>query len=196
MILYHVDRSGHLATGMKIDLVKNFEKLVPEYYFECLSSHGVHYYLGDFKSKDDTLEAVFEYERRLHYSDKFSRLTSFYASDAASVLKGIEKRKLDEVFYKIYEIEVSDDCYQKYVMNLVRGWNMESTIYYAKCYWENKKDEIFKSDEEPFYEYLVKLPVVIGKEVTKKELELIVSVKQNEDLMDSHFYCQRDYKKI
>lgn len=58
MILYHVDRSGHLATGMKIDLVKNFEKLVPEYYFEGLSSHGVHYYLGDFKSKDDTLEAV------------------------------------------------------------------------------------------------------------------------------------------
>lgn len=33
MILYHVDRSGHLVTGMKIDLVKNFEKLVPEYYF-------------------------------------------------------------------------------------------------------------------------------------------------------------------
>ena len=191
MILYHVDRSGHLATGMKIDLVKNFEKLVPEYYFECLSSHGVHYYLGDFKSKDDTLEAVFEYERRLHYSDKFSRLTSFYASDAASVLKGIEKRKLDEVFYKIYEIEVSDDCYQKYVMNLVRGWNMESTIYYAKCYWENKKDEIFKADEEPFYEYLVKLPVVISKEVTKKELELIVSVKQNENLMDSHFLLSK-----
>lgn len=177
MILYHVDRSGHLATGMKIDLVKNFEKLVPEYYFEGLSSHGVHYYLGDFKSKDDTLEAIFEYERRLHYSDRFSRLTSFYASDAASVLKGIEKRKMDEVFYKIYEIDVSDDCYQKYVMNLVRGWNIESTIYYAKCYWENKKDEIFKTDEEPVYEYLVKLPVVIGKEVTKKELELIVSVK-------------------
>lgn len=58
MILYHVDRSGHLATGMKIDLVKNFEKLVPEYYFEGLSSHGVQYYLRDFKSKDDTLEAV------------------------------------------------------------------------------------------------------------------------------------------
>lgn len=33
MILYLVDRSGHLVTGMKIDLVKNFEKLVPEYYF-------------------------------------------------------------------------------------------------------------------------------------------------------------------
>ena len=33
MILYLVDRSGHLATGMKIDLVKNFEKVVPEYYF-------------------------------------------------------------------------------------------------------------------------------------------------------------------
>lgn len=33
MILYLVDRSGHLATEMKIDLVKNFEKLVPEYYF-------------------------------------------------------------------------------------------------------------------------------------------------------------------
>lgn len=191
MILYHVDRSGHLATGMKIDLVKNFEKLVPEYYFEGLSSHGVHYYLGDFKSKDDTLEAIFEYERRLHYSDRFSRLTSFYASDAASVLKGIEKRKMDEVFYKIYEIDVSDDCYQKYVMNLVRGWNIESTIYYAKCYWENKKDEIFKTDEEPVYEYLVKLPVVIGKEVTKKELELIVSVKQNEDLMDSHFLLSK-----
>lgn len=33
MILYLVDRSGYLATGMKVDLVKNFEKLVPEYYF-------------------------------------------------------------------------------------------------------------------------------------------------------------------
>ena len=54
---------------------------------------------------------------------------------------------------------------------------MESTIYYAKCYWKNKKDEIFKADEEPAYEYLIKLPVTIGKEATKKELELIVSVK-------------------
>lgn len=54
---------------------------------------------------------------------------------------------------------------------------MESTIYYAKCYWENKKDEIFKADEEPVYEYLINLPVTIGKDVTKKELELIVSVK-------------------
>lgn len=133
--------------------------------------------LGDFKSKDDTLEAVFEYERRLYYSDKFSRLTSFYSSDANGVLRAIEKRNLDEVFYKICEIEVSDDCYQKYVMNMVRGWNMESTIYYAKCYWENKKDEIFKADEELVYEYLINLPLTIGKEVTKKELELIVSVK-------------------
>ena len=53
---------------------------------------------------------------------------------------------------------------------------MESTIYYVKCYWE-KKDEIFKTDEEPVYEYLIKLPLTIGKEATKKELELIVSVK-------------------
>lgn len=68
---------------------------------------------------------------------------------------------------------------------------MESTIYYAKCYWENKKDEIFKADEEPAYEYLIKLPVTIGKDVTKKELELIVSVKQNEDLMDSHFLLSK-----
>ena len=68
---------------------------------------------------------------------------------------------------------------------------MESTIYYAKCYWENKKDEIFKADEEPAYEYLIKLPVTIGKDVTKKELELIVSVKQNEDIMDSHFLLSK-----
>lgn len=54
---------------------------------------------------------------------------------------------------------------------------MESTLYYAKCSWENKKDEIFKADEEPVYEYWIKLPVTIGKDVTKKELELIGSVK-------------------
>ena len=54
---------------------------------------------------------------------------------------------------------------------------MESTIYYVKSYWKNKKDEIFKADEEPVYEYLIKLPVTIGKEVTKKKLKLIVSVK-------------------
>ena len=68
---------------------------------------------------------------------------------------------------------------------------MESTIYYVKCYWENKKDEIFKADEEPVYEYLIKLPVTIGMEATKKELELIVSVKWNEDLMDSHFLLSK-----
>ena len=33
MILYLVDRCGHLEIGMKNDLVKNFEKLVSEYYF-------------------------------------------------------------------------------------------------------------------------------------------------------------------
>ena len=54
---------------------------------------------------------------------------------------------------------------------------MESTIYYVRCYWKNKKDEIFKADEELVYEYLINLPVTIGKEATKKELELIGSVK-------------------
>ena len=54
-----------------------------------------------------------------------------------------------------------------------------------------KKDEIFKADEDPAYEYLIKLPVTIGKDVTKKELELIGSVKQNEDLMDSHFLLSK-----
>ena len=47
----------------------------------------------------------------------------------------------------------------------------------ASDIFEDLKDEIFKADEEPAYEYLINLPVTIGKEVTKKELELIVSVK-------------------
>lgn len=40
---------------------------------------------------------------------------------------------------------------------------------YAKLYWSDGED--LKKDRKPIYEYLVHLPVILGREVTLEEIK-------------------------
>ena len=172
MKLYHIDRSGFLKEGKIIELIQNFatDKMDNEDYFkDGLSSHGIHYFTNDAVNKDYLLDAIFEYERMLNYPEKLSRFQAFYCFDKEGLEKFINKKYLEDNFYKIYEIEISKKDYERHNMELVRGWSFQSTVKYARLYWEDKSDP-YKKDAEVTYEYLVKLPVTIGKEVKLKDI--------------------------
>lgn len=53
-------------------------------------------------------------------------------------------------------------------MNFVRGWGQLDTIVSAKFYWEDVPD--YDRNRKPIYEYLLKLPIKIKREVTIEEL--------------------------
>jgi len=167
MKLYHIDRSGFLKEGQIIDLIESFatSKMQKEDYFqEGLSSHGLHYFTHDAVNKDYLLDTIFEYERMLHYPEKLSRFQAFYCFDKKGLENFIKNKYLEDNFYKIYEIDVPKEKYERHNMELVRGWSFQSAVKYARLYWENKKDP-FKEDAKVINEYLVKLPIRIGKEV-------------------------------
>ena len=168
MKLYHIDRTGHLNENQTLYLKENFytDTTNNEYYKEGLSSHGLYYYLDNVSNKNFAYDVIFEYERLLHFKDKLSRYQALYAFDINGVMNFIEKRELNDNFYKIYEVDT--DYYEKHNMNLVRGWSHCIISKMAKLYWKDEED----SDKslEPVYEYLLKFPVKIGKEVSYKEI--------------------------
>ena len=168
MKLYHVDRSGHINSGDEIKLVKDFynEDNKNVYYEDGLSSHGLYYYLRSSNCNDFLIDAIFEYERILNYPEKLSRYQAFYLFDKEGVKSFIEEFNLKYKYYRVFEVEVKE--YQKHDMNLLRGVSHNTISKYAKMYWENLKDPNPKST--PLYEYLVKLPIKIGKEVNIKDL--------------------------
>lgn len=173
MKLYHIDRSGHIKSGDTISLVKDFstnKMKEKEYYKNGLSSHGLWYYTSDARDKNFFLDAIFEYERLLHYPKKLSRYQAFFCFDAQGVIEFINMKYLEDNFYKIYEIEVDEKRVEKHNMSLVRGWSHQSTIKYARMYWEDLPDA-YDKDAKVICEYLVKLPVIIGKEVSLKEIK-------------------------
>lgn len=181
MKLYHIDRSGHIRENQTIDLVKNFYTDITEneYFKDGLSSHGCTYFLEDSYNKDFQIDAIFEYERMINYPDKLSRYQALFAFDEKGVIDFIEKKQLEYTFYKIYEIET--DQYEVHNINLVRGWSHCTMSKFAKLYWENGEDP--DRNREPIYEYLIKLPITIGREVKLSEIkEIIESKKQSENL--------------
>lgn len=181
MKLYHIDRFGHLKSGELISLVKDFNtnKLKDRTYYEKgLSSHGIHYFTSDWSNKDYLLDAIFEYERLINYPEKLSRYQSFFCFDEYGVIDFIKEKDLEDNFYKIYEIDVDDKRVEKHNMLLIRGWSHQSAIRYARLYWENKSD-VYNKDAKIVDEYLVELPVVIGREVKINELEKIIQERKN-----------------
>lgn len=176
MKLYHIDRTGLLQEKQKVEYIENYNYLKPAFkenvdiiekrYNNQLSLHGKRYFLDDYSSKSYGMDIIFEYERIINYSDKLSRFQSFFAFDIEGVFQFIEKKELDYEFFKVYEVEY--DYYEKHDMNLIRGWANYDTIVNAKYYWENKKSY---RDEKPIYEYLLKLPVVLKKEVPFEYLQ-------------------------
>lgn len=180
MKLYHIDRLGHVKTGETIELINSFtnDKMKgKEYYKKGLSSHGIHYYTFDATNKDYLIDVVFEYERLIHYPQKLSRYQSLFCFDIYGAIDFIKTKYLEDNFYKIYEIEVNEKDFERHNMSLVKGWSHQSCIKYAKLYWENKPDAI-SDKSKVIYEYLVKLPVKIGKEITLKDLEKEIKNKK------------------
>lgn len=170
MKLYHIDRRGLLQENQKIDYIEKFDYLKPAFkenveiikkrYNNKLSLHGRHYFLDEYCTRSSGMDIIFEYERIINYPDKLSRFQAFFAFDIEGVFQFIEKAELDFEFFKVYEVEY--DFYEKHDMNLIKGWSNYDTIINAKYYWEDLKNY---KDEKPIYEYLLKLPVVIKKEV-------------------------------
>lgn len=172
MKLYHIDRNGFLKEGQKVELVKKFatEKMKKEDYFQDgLSSHGIHYFTNDAVNKDYLIDAIFEYERMINYPEKLSRFQAFYCFDKDGLKDFVDKKYLEDNFYKIYEINVKEEQYERHNMSLVKGWSFQSMVKFARLYWEDKEDP-FKKDAPVIYEYLVELPVIIGKEVKLSEI--------------------------
>ncbi len=168
MKLYHIDRFCHVNENQTIELIKNIYTDVTEniYYKDGLSSHGLHYYLNDMDNKEHAMEAIFEYERLINYPNKLSRYQTIYAFDINGAIEFIKDKELNDNYFKIFEVKAK--YYERYNMNLVRGWSNCMVSKYAKLYWSNGEDLV--KDRKPIYEYLVKLPVKIGKEVLYKDL--------------------------
>ena len=180
MKLYHIDRSGHIKSGETISLIKNFptKKMKDkEYYKDGLSSHGLCYYTYDARDNNFLIDVVFEYERLLHYPDKLSRYQAFFCFDGYGVIEFVKTKYLEDNFYKIYEIDVDPKKVERHNMSLVRGWSHQSALKYARLYFEDKPN-IYDKDDKIIYEYLVKLPVVIGKEIKLSQIEKIVKQKE------------------
>lgn len=175
MKLYHIDRSGHLKTDDKIELVKDFytENTNNEYFTNGLSSHGLRYYLSNHTNKDYAIDAIFEYERMINYPNQLSRYQALFAFDENGVISFIEEQSLEYDYYKIFALDV--EHYEKHNINLVRGWSHCSMSKFAKLYWENGEDP--KEGREPIYEYLIELPIVIGEEVKLDEIKKLVKKK-------------------
>ncbi len=170
--LYHIDRLGNIKVGQKVDYIKDIvihrpflkaecADIMQEYFPNGLSMHGKRFFLEGYNSASCGMDVIFEYERRLHYPEKLSRYEAFFAFDEKGVQQFIEKKELDYEFFKVYEIDY--DYYERHNMNFVSGWAHFDTIVKAKYYWENRED--YNKDKEPIYEYLVKFPITIGKEV-------------------------------
>ena len=175
--LYHIDRSGYLKEGQKILLQNDIEirkdflkkdanKYLKEYFPNGLSSHGRHYFIDGYENKSIGMDIIFEYERRLHYPEKLSRYEVLFAFNEDGVKDFILMKELDWEFYKIYEVEY--EMYERHNMNFVRGWGQLDTMVSAKFYWENLPD--YDKNRKPVYEYLLKMPVQIKREVSIEEL--------------------------
>lgn len=177
MKLYHIDRGGFLKAGETLDLIKDFysSNTENEYFKDGISSHGRHYYLDEAEGNSWLIDAIFEYERRIYYPNKLSRYQSVFAFDEKGIMNFVELKYLNFLFYKIYEIE--SDYFEKYNFNLVRANTHCLISRNAKLYWENKEDPY--ESEDPIYEYLLKMPVKIIREVKLQEIKDIIEKQEN-----------------
>lgn len=167
MIAYHIDRLNKLKPGMIIkleDVIVNppfLKDIIDQRYPEGLSAHGDKYYAQ--QANKDTLqdiltENIYEYERKLHYPYKPSRLQSFFASETIEDTM-LWVAKLGLVNYTIWEVEFEDDQFVK----LDASWlgvdkdNLSFLVaaYFAEKYWSGE------SNSRPEWELLIKVPVKV-----------------------------------
>lgn len=107
------------------------------------------------------IELIFELVRRVNYSECISRFESFFATDFDGMLSMYETISSNGSNVKIYEVECEN--YERHDMSLLkRGSNLQIDGS-ADLYWSGK------SSEKPLYEYLLKPPVRIIRQVNINE---------------------------
>lgn len=175
MKLYHIDRCNALNVGDEINLTiyndircidspLDLQEIVNEMFPNGVSYHGNAYFLNKPNIMDTSqdIELTFELVRRYKYPDKLSRFESFFAIDKTNIIPMINRLKCNINNIRIYEVEA--DIYSKHDMNLlIKSSNIVNTAL-AELYW--KGETIF----EPLYEYLLKPPVKILRQVNLDEI--------------------------
>jgi hypothetical protein len=178
--LYHVcRRSNSITAGQKLELINAteiedapsfvnecFNEMKNTYYKEGLSEHGMHYFTTNNQNNSRLIDVIFEYERLLNYSDKLSRYQSFFALDKDSLIDFIKRYTYLTDDYKVFEVK--SDYYERHNMNLLFGSTHCVVSSFAKKYWS---DSDYDKDVKPLYEYLLKFPVEIVREVSIDEIK-------------------------
>lgn len=169
MKLYHVDRSNNLFEGKVINLFNDYT-LTGEYgeeicdrvkllYTEGISEHGDRY-LFDGKYPDWIFECYLENMRLQLFPHCLSRFQSFFALSCEYVDPFLSKLNIHKDSVQIFEID-SENCFP-YDMNIIDKLispGVGVTQYHAYRYWSGDRSEC------PLIEYLLPLPITIGKKV-------------------------------
>ena len=168
MILYHIDRQKKLTEGQIIRLFDDYcingtgGKEICDYirklYPEGISEHGNRYLFAD--SNINWLnEAFLENIRSQLYPHLPSRFQSFFAVSKEYIPQML--KKLSSTYDSVNIFEIDTDMYSVHDMSLIDKLGAGAGVvhYNASRYWNGEKSN------NPLLEYLIPLPVIIGKMV-------------------------------
>ena len=174
---YHIDRTNRLEVGQTIELIKFndiewdnkskpdfLQKIVNNMFPNGVSCHRNQYFLSGslFNDTSSEIELIFELVRREKYSDKLSRFESFFGVDKDTLIPMTYRLNSNLNICKVYEVEAEE--YSKHDMTLLRKGSNLVSIALAELYWSGD------SINNPLYEYLLKPPIKIIREVSLDEI--------------------------
>lgn len=169
MELYTVDRAGSLATGMECSLVEHDDiappeiaRLVREYCPGGVSRHGDLYLVTtpqDTTVTDANTEMLFELVRRCKYPDKPSRYQSLFAVGNLETASTFIAR-YGAHNHRVFRIDPAV-AFRADMRLLDARMSVAVKAHFAELYWQG----LPHPDPEPFWEWLVPCPVVIGEQV-------------------------------
>ncbi len=122
------------------------------------------------------IEIMAECIRQQSFPNHLSRFQAMFVTDAESIEKWIQEDFGND--YKIFEIEVEDEKVHKFDGRYLRGGvslNVMEQGSFLLDFMNDLVKELYdywdgNISENPKFEYLVELPVVIGREVTLDEI--------------------------
>lgn len=169
MRLYTVDRLGTLQSGMSCELVKHddiepleLSELVDGLYPDGVAQHGEFHLLRNEKSAihmDGKTEALFEWVRQARFPARRSRYQCMYGTETIEGAQAFMRRTGFDGC-AVYAIETESAF--RADMNLLDA-RMTALVltYFANLYWSGSPHP----QAEPFWEWLIPCPVVIGERV-------------------------------
>ena len=178
MELYHVSgreyKIGDIINKIEISKFLNreiegvftkdeYNEIISQQYKNGFSNHGFKFNIPEYEfqqryfiDNNIPLEIIYEQIRKQNYADKPSRFESIFTCDsienAKLFLKSYPEKKI-----KIYKIQA--ERFFKADMKLLSvGFRPIDIFILAHKYWQGK------SSDDPFWEYIVELPVKIIEE--------------------------------